>query len=101
MADTSGAQILYVSEFTNNSRRVKCRFLFPTAFSPSGIPPKTTQTEMNIVMIIIGIIVGGGLGIWGATTVMRNKLLAKSQEVLKDAEEKGEVLKKAGEQTQQ
>ena len=94
MADTSGAQILYVSEFTNNSRRVKCRFLFPTAFSPSGIPPKTTQTEMNIVMIIIGIIVGGGLGIWGATTVMRNKLLAKSQEVLKDAEEKGEVLKK-------
>lgn len=52
---------------------------------------------MDIALIIftgIGIIVGGGLGIWGATTVMRNKLLAKSQEVLKDAEEKGEVLKK-------
>ena len=37
---------------------------------------------------------GGGIGVWLATSVLKNKLLAKSQQVLKDAEEKGEVLKK-------
>ncbi len=50
---------------------------------------------MNITIgIIIGIVVGGGLGIWAATTVLKKKLLAKSEQVLKDAEEKGEVVKK-------
>ncbi len=50
---------------------------------------------MNITIgIIIGIVVGGGLGIWAATTVLKKKLLAKSAQVLKDAEEKGEVVKK-------
>lgn len=49
---------------------------------------------MNILFIIIGVVIGGGAGVWAATTVLRNKLLAKSYEVLKDAEEKGEVLKK-------
>ncbi len=50
---------------------------------------------MNITIgIIIGIVVGGGLGIWAATTIMKKKLLAKSAQVLKDAEEKGEVVKK-------
>ena len=44
---------------------------------------------MIIVGIIIGIVVGGGLAVWLTTTVLRNKLLAKSQQVLKDAEEKG------------
>ena len=44
--------------------------------------------------IIIGVVVGGGAGVAAATTVMRNKLLKKSQQVLKDAEEKGEVIKK-------
>lgn len=45
-------------------------------------------------MIIIGIVVGAGAGIAATTTVLRNKLLSKSQQVLKDAEEKGEVIKK-------
>ncbi|MBR3959930.1 MAG: ribonuclease Y [Bacteroidales bacterium] len=49
---------------------------------------------MNILMIIIGIVVGAGAGIAATTTVLRNKLLSKSQQVLKDAEEKGEVIKK-------
>ncbi len=49
---------------------------------------------MTVLFIIIGIVVGGGLGVWLTTTVLRNKLLAKSQQVLKDAEEKGEVIKK-------
>ena len=31
---------------------------------------------------------------WLTTSVLRNKLLAKSQQILKDAEEKGEVIKK-------
>ena len=45
-------------------------------------------------MIIIGLIVGVGAGIAATTTVLRNKLLGKSQQVLKDAEEKGEVIKR-------
>ena len=49
---------------------------------------------MTIVWILIGLIVGGGIGVWLTTGVLRNRLMAKSQQVLKDAEEKGEVLKK-------
>ncbi|MBR3829370.1 MAG: ribonuclease Y [Bacteroidales bacterium] len=49
---------------------------------------------MQILMIIIGLIVGAGAGIAATTTILRNKLLSKSQQVLKDAEEKGEVIKK-------
>ncbi|MCR4816949.1 MAG: ribonuclease Y [Bacteroidales bacterium] len=49
---------------------------------------------MTILMIIIGIVVGAGAGIAATTTILRNKLLSKSQQVLKDAEEKGEVIKK-------
>ena len=49
---------------------------------------------MIIIGIIIGIIVGGALGLWLTSSVLRNKLLAKSQQVLKDAEEKGEMIKK-------
>ncbi len=45
-------------------------------------------------MIIIGLVVGAATGIGATTTVLRNKLLSKSQQVLKDAEEKGEVIKK-------
>ena len=45
-------------------------------------------------MIIIGLVVGAGAGIAATTTILRNKLLSKSQQVLKDAEEKGEVIKK-------
>lgn len=49
---------------------------------------------MNILLIVIGIVVGAGAGIAATTTVLKNKLLSKSQQVLKDAEEKGEVIKK-------
>ncbi len=45
-------------------------------------------------MIVIGLVVGVGAGIAATTTILRNKLLGKSQQVLKDAEEKGEVIKK-------
>ena len=48
---------------------------------------------MTILWILIGLVLGAGAGIAAATTVLRNRLLAKSQEVLKDAEEKGEMLK--------
>ena len=47
-----------------------------------------------IIGIAIGLVVGGGIAVWLSTTVMRNKLMAKSQQVLKDAEEKGEMIKK-------
>jgi ribonuclease Y len=49
---------------------------------------------MYILMIIIGLVVGAAAGIGATTTILRNKLLSKSQQVLKDAEEKGEVIKK-------
>ncbi|MCQ2275085.1 MAG: ribonuclease Y [Bacteroidales bacterium] len=56
---------------------------------------------MIAVYIIIGIIVGAAAGILVATKIMSEKLLAKSQQTLhnaeaalKDAEEKGEVIKK-------
>ena len=49
---------------------------------------------MIVIGIIIGLVVGGGVGVWLTTGMLRNKLLAKSQQVLKDAEEKGEMIKK-------
>ena len=45
-------------------------------------------------MLIIGLVVGAGAGIGVTTTILRNRLLVKSQQVLKDAEEKGEIIKK-------
>lgn len=48
----------------------------------------------NIVFVIIAFLVGGGLGVFLTTNVLRNKLLAKSQQILKDAEEKSEIIKK-------
>ena len=45
-------------------------------------------------MLIIGLVVGAGAGVGVTTTILRNRLLAKSQHVLKDAEEKGEIIKK-------
>jgi len=49
---------------------------------------------MEIIIGIIGLVVGGGVGVFATSTVLRNKLLAKSQQVLLDAEEKAEVIKK-------
>lgn len=49
---------------------------------------------MIAIWIIIGILVGGGAGMYLTTNVLRSKLLAQSQQVLKDAEEKGEMIKK-------
>ena len=57
-------------------------------------PQQTQQHTMQILWIIIGVVAGGGVGVMLAASVLRNRLLAKSQQVLKDAEEKGEVLKK-------
>ena len=50
--------------------------------------------EWIFIGIAIGLVAGGGIAVWLSTTVMRNKLMAKSQQVLKDAEEKGEMIKK-------
>ena len=48
----------------------------------------------GILFAIIGIVVGAGGGVLLTTTVMKNKLLAKSQQTLKDAEKEGESIKK-------
>ena len=47
---------------------------------------------MEIIIGIIGLVVGGGIGVFATSTVLRNKLLAKSQQVLLDAEEKAVVI---------
>ena len=48
---------------------------------------------MNIVIgIIIGLVAGLGVGIALAATKLRDTLEKKSVQVLKDAEEKGEIL---------
>ncbi len=47
-----------------------------------------------ILLIIIGAVAGLGLGLILAGTVLRNTLSRKSQQLLKDAEEKAEMLKK-------
>jgi ribonuclease Y len=57
---------------------------------------------MNIIIgIVIGIVVGAVAGFVAASKIENNKLLAKGEkmiergnEVLKDAEEKGEIIKK-------
>jgi ribonuclease Y len=49
---------------------------------------------MEIVMIIIGLIVGLAVGYFLATTVLKKNIEAKSSQVLKDAEAEGEVIKK-------
>ena len=49
---------------------------------------------MTVLFIVIGVVVGAGVGIFLTTNVLRNQLLSKSQTILKDAEEKGEVIKK-------
>lgn len=74
-------------------------FLFkPRPKTLNQAPTTTTTTHhthtMAILWIIIGLIVGAGVAVWLTTGMLRNKLLARSQQVLKDAEEKGEVLKK-------
>ncbi|MCQ2272162.1 MAG: ribonuclease Y [Bacteroidales bacterium] len=49
---------------------------------------------MTAIWIIIGIIVGGGIGVVCSFTVLKNTLTKNSREILKKAEEDGELLKK-------
>lgn len=49
---------------------------------------------MTAIWIIIGIIVGGGIGVVCSFTVLKNTLTKDSREILKKAEEDGELLKK-------
>lgn len=47
-----------------------------------------------VIIAIVAIAVGIGAGILASTTVLRNALTKKSQQLLKEAEEKGEIIKK-------
>lgn len=49
---------------------------------------------MTALWIIIGIIVGAGLGIFLAYTILKNSITKSSKEILKKAEEDAELLKK-------
>lgn len=49
---------------------------------------------MNVIMIIIGIVVGVGIGIFLAYTILKNSITKSSKEILKKAEEDAELLKK-------
>lgn len=76
--------------------------LFRKGLLRSGGPHKKQLSHMNIILgIVIGIIVGAVAGFVAASRIENNKLLAKGEkmiergnEVLKDAGEKGEIIKK-------
>lgn len=48
----------------------------------------------NVLVAVAAILVGGGVGVLLSTTVMRNALTRKSTQLLEEAKEKGEVIKK-------
>lgn len=48
----------------------------------------------NVLIAVVAVAVGGGVGVLLATTVMRNALTKKSTQLLEEAKEKGEVIKK-------
>ena len=50
--------------------------------------------SINIIFYAIAGVVGLGLGVLLATTIMRNALTRKSNQMLEEAKEKGEVIKK-------
>ena len=50
--------------------------------------------SLNIIFYAIAGIVGIGIGVLIASTIMRNALTKKSQQMLEEAKEKGEVIKK-------
>jgi len=49
---------------------------------------------MDVLFILIGVVVGLGLGLLIASTIQRKNLNRKSRHILKEAEEKAEILKK-------
>ena len=98
MAETPGTQILIRTGFTITPRGKDAGFFTITGWQRTQarhVPPNLYQSQMNIVIgIIIGLVVGAAAGILVVSNIKKNKLLAKSEQVLKDAEEKGEVVKK-------
>jgi len=53
------------------------------------------QVSTSIIMYaVLGVIIGAGVGVLLATTVMRKALTRKSNQLLEEAKEKGEVIKK-------
>ena len=53
------------------------------------------QVSMSIIMYaVVGLVVGAGIGVLLATTIMRKALTRKSNQLLEEAKEKGEVIKK-------
>ena len=53
------------------------------------------QVSMSIIIYaVVGVIIGAGIGVLLATTVMRKALTRKSNQLLEEAKEKGEVIKK-------
>ena len=94
MADAPGTQILTVSGFTNTPGGLSDAGLLFASGGHPRFPQQNNNTHMVVLWIIIGLVVGAGVAVWLTTGVLRNKLLAQSQQVLKDAEEKGEVIKK-------
>lgn len=52
------------------------------------------SSMMSVTLCVVGVLLGAGIGVLLSTTVMRNALLKKSNQVLEEAKEKGEVIKK-------
>ena len=49
---------------------------------------------INIIFYAVAAIIGLGIGVLLATTIMRKALTRKSNQLLEEAKEKGEVIKK-------
>lgn len=50
--------------------------------------------SLNIIFYAVACVAGIGIGVLAATTIMRNTLTKKSKQLLEEAKEKGEVIKK-------
>lgn len=48
---------------------------------------------MEILFIIIGLVLGGALGAFLTSTLLKKRVLAEAEQIKKDAESKGEILK--------
>jgi ribonuclease Y len=48
---------------------------------------------MEILFILVGVIVGGGIGAFLTSTLLKKRVLAEAEQIKKDAESKGEILK--------
>ena len=98
ITEAPDTQILFHRVY-HNSCETRCSFLplRHTNPKPCVNPAKQIKymsTEVIIILIVGGLVAGGVIGIFLTRKVLSDKLLAKSKQILVDAEAKAEVIKK-------